>query len=101
MVFVLLQAMPLNEDSATPVQEFYQDATVLITGGTGFLGKILVEKLLRSCPHINQIILLIRGKKDANCEERLDHIMEETVSFICLCIYRQNNFLSFLFMKMK
>lgn len=29
------------------IQEFYKDVTIFITGATGFLGKILLEKLLR------------------------------------------------------
>ena len=31
----------------TAVQSFYRDRTVFITGGTGFIGKIIIEKLLR------------------------------------------------------
>ena len=31
----------------TEIQKFYTDKTVLITGGSGFLGLLLVEKLLR------------------------------------------------------
>jgi len=34
---------------------------VLVTGATGFLGKLLVEKLLRDVPDIGGIVLLIRG----------------------------------------
>lgn len=29
------------------IQKFFSGATVLLTGGTGFLGKLMVEKLLR------------------------------------------------------
>ena len=29
------------------IGDFYRDKTVFITGGTGFIGKIIIEKLLR------------------------------------------------------
>lgn len=31
----------------TPMRSFYRDKVILLTGGTGFLGQIYVEKLLR------------------------------------------------------
>lgn len=31
----------------TEIQKFYDNKTVFITGGTGFIGKIMIEKLLR------------------------------------------------------
>lgn len=49
-------------------------------GSTGFLGKILVEKLLRSCPDISTMYLLIRPKKNKSFESRLDEIFENSVS---------------------
>ncbi len=36
---------------------------VLVTGTTGFLGKVVLEKLMRSVPEIGGIHLLIRGNK--------------------------------------
>lgn len=51
---------------------------MLITGGTGFLGKVLVEKLLRIF-RVKKIYLLIRMKNNMNVEDRLDNFFKETV----------------------
>jgi FlaA1/EpsC-like NDP-sugar epimerase len=40
------------------VREFYEGKTLLITGATGFLGKALVEKVLRALPEVRRIYLL-------------------------------------------
>jgi thioester reductase-like protein len=66
-------------DRGTEVQEFYRGANVLITGGTGFMGKVLMEKLLRSCPHLSNIYLLIRSKKGKDAETRLEDIFNDPV----------------------
>jgi len=34
---------------------------ILITGCSGFLGKVVLEKLLRAVPTVNKIFLLMRG----------------------------------------
>ncbi|TGZ53773.1 Fatty acyl-CoA reductase, partial [Temnothorax longispinosus] len=59
----------------TPVKYFYSDRSIFITGATGFVGKILVEKLLRSCPDIKNIYLLMRPKKGHNVQERLQELL--------------------------
>lgn len=41
--------------------EAFRNKSVLITGTTGFVGKVILEKLLRSVPTIGRIYLLIRG----------------------------------------
>lgn len=70
-----------NEPSTSVVHGFYDDAVVLITGGTGFIGKVLVEKLLRSF-RIRRIYLLIRAKNARSVDERLAEFFEESVSEI-------------------
>uniref|UniRef100_H2YBG5 Fatty acyl-CoA reductase n=1 Tax=Ciona savignyi TaxID=51511 RepID=H2YBG5_CIOSA len=54
--------------------EFYAGKTVAITGGTGFLGQGITEKLLRTCPDISKIILFIRTKRNTDPKERLKQL---------------------------
>lgn len=47
---------------------------LLITGCTGFLGKVLLEKIIREVPDVASITLLIRGSgKYSSAEERFKH----------------------------
>lgn len=43
---------------------------VLLTGATGFLAKVVLEKLIRTVPELRGVILLIRGGKDGGARER-------------------------------
>lgn len=61
------------------VPEFYNEKTVFITGGTGFLGICLIEKLLRSCPGLKNIYLLIRPKKGKQVEDRLQELTQNSI----------------------
>jgi len=74
-----------ESEIGSPIQEFFRDAVVFLTGGTGFMGKVLVEKLLRTCPHIKHIYLLIRSKKGKNVDERLENIFEDRVNINMYC----------------
>lgn len=56
------------------VSEFYSGKNILITGGTGFIGKLLIEKLLYSCEGLNKIYCIIREKNGHNADERLNEI---------------------------
>jgi len=63
----------------TPIQEFYKGRSVLITGATGFCGKSLLEKLLRSCADVGKIYLLMRPKKDEDISTRLRKLFDDSV----------------------
>ena len=62
------------------IEEFYAGKTVFITGGTGFLGKVLMEKLLRSCPRVERVYLLVRSKKNVAPKQRIDDLLDSKVS---------------------
>lgn len=75
------------EDS--PILQFYKNSNVLITGATGFLGKVLVEKLLRSCNGIQSVNILIRSKKGLKVEERLKDFINNPVSLRSFGMYKR------------
>jgi len=54
------------------VREFFNDKNVLMTGVTGFVGKVLLEKYLSCIPRVGKIYLLIRDKPKFTLEERLN-----------------------------
>ncbi|XP_046383568.1 fatty acyl-CoA reductase wat-like [Ischnura elegans] len=61
----------------SPIQEFFNGKNVFVTGGTGFMGKVLIEKLLRSCPDTNRIYVLMRSKKGKDIGRRFDEIFDD------------------------
>lgn len=54
-------------------------ANFFVTGVTGFLAKIIVEKLLFSVPNVGKIYLLIRTKKNQSPADRLHKLMTSRV----------------------
>ncbi|XP_011315369.1 putative fatty acyl-CoA reductase CG5065 [Fopius arisanus] len=73
------QISKISDINLTPIQEFYTGSSIFITGGTGFLGKLIIEKLLRSCPNISVIYLLVRPKKGKDTHERTEALFDDVV----------------------
>lgn len=64
----------------SPIANWYSNQTLFITGSTGFMGKVLVEKLLRECPDIKACYLLMRTKRGIEPEQRHDDYVNHMVS---------------------
>lgn len=56
------------------IPEYYEGKNVLLTGATGFMGKVLLEKLLRSCPKVKAVYVLVRPKAGQTPEARIEEI---------------------------
>lgn len=67
-------------ESYPRIREYFKNKTVFVTGGSGFIGVVLIEKLLRSCPGIKHMYVLLRPKKGLTTKERGDKIFYPEVS---------------------
>ncbi|KAK9879058.1 hypothetical protein WA026_003873 [Henosepilachna vigintioctopunctata] len=61
------------EDGSNIVQ-YYNRKTIFLTGATGFLGKLIFEKILRTCEGVKRIYILVRPKKGVNINDRIDQL---------------------------
>ncbi|CAL7948512.1 unnamed protein product [Xylocopa violacea] len=66
-----------NGDSQ--IRKFYAGKVILLTGFTGFLGTIILEKLLRTCTEIDKIYIMIREKKGVKVDERIKKYFENPI----------------------
>jgi len=69
--------MPENIEKSE-IKAFFKDKCVLITGGSGFLGKGVIEKLLRCC-ETKTIYILMRPKMGKTAEERISNLFSDIV----------------------
>ncbi|GAB0089945.1 Fatty acyl-CoA reductase [Sergentomyia squamirostris] len=61
-------------DGSTPMKEFFRGKNVLLTGGTGFIGRLLVEKLLRV--GVSMVYLVVRPKKTQVARQRVEELAQ-------------------------
>lgn len=65
--------------SESYIADWFRGQVVFVTGSTGFMGKVLVEKLLRDCPEIKTCYLLMRTKRSIEPEQRRDDYINHMV----------------------
>lgn len=70
----------ISDDRLT-IAQFLAGKNVFITGGTGFLGTLLIERLLSATPDIGKIYVLIRAKNGYSAESRIQRLLSKVVSF--------------------
>ena len=63
------------------LDEAYKDKAVLVTGGTGFLGTALVEKMLRSLPSLGRLYLIVRPSREKSAQERFERDVLGSAAF--------------------
>jgi fatty acyl-CoA reductase len=61
--------------------EAYRGKAILLTGGTGFLGTALVEKILRSLPEVDRLYLLIRATREKSARSRFERDVLGSAAF--------------------
>ncbi|KAK6482740.1 fatty acyl-CoA reductase 1 [Huso huso] len=68
--------MAERQNTVVSIAGYYAGKDILITGATGFMGKVLVEKLFRSCPDVKNIYILVRPKAGQSTQERIEDMMK-------------------------
>ncbi|KAJ2943359.1 hypothetical protein O0L34_g12167 [Tuta absoluta] len=61
------------------VRAFYSGKNFFITGGTGFVGLCLIEKILRTIPDAGKVYLLMRPKKGKEISQRLEEFPKNPI----------------------
>ena len=61
---------------------------MLLSGCTGFLGKVILEKLMRSCPDINKFYIMVRPKRN---KKPLDRVKNEILNSYNFSVLKKQN----------
>jgi Male sterility protein len=57
---VVSESALFSPEARLSVAKSFKGATVLITGAVGYVGSVVLEQLLRLCPEITRIYLVVR-----------------------------------------
>ncbi|CAN6196320.1 unnamed protein product [Urochloa humidicola] len=83
----------------TGVTERLLNRTVLITGATGFIAKLLVEKIMRLQPQVKRLYLLVRAGDQVAAQKRVESEIQQLHIFESLRQKYQTHFSSWFWSK--
>ena len=63
------------------VRDAFAGRTVLLTGVTGFVGSLMLEQLLRTCPEIAKIYVVVRQKHGISGQDRFHKMLHTNPLF--------------------
>ncbi|KAK9193886.1 hypothetical protein WN944_004587 [Citrus x changshan-huyou] len=66
------------------IEKFLVGKSFFVTGATGFLAKVLIEKILRTVPEVGKIFLLIKAESEEAASERLKNEVINAELFKCI-----------------
>ncbi|KAF5474008.1 hypothetical protein F2P56_005950 [Juglans regia] len=100
--------VPFGETSTPSVEvhdgigivKFLRGKTFLITGATGFLAKVFIEKILRTEPDVGRMFLLIKAENKEAAMDRLRSEIINTEIFKCLQQIHGKSYQSFMLSKL-
>ncbi|GFT86573.1 fatty acyl-CoA reductase 1 [Nephila pilipes] len=68
-----------SSNNSPLVADFFHGKSIFITGTSGFVGGLILEDLLRCCPGIKSIYILLRHKKNDNPDSRKEEILKKKI----------------------
>lgn len=67
----------LSKRQAVKLSKFYANKNILITGATGFIGKVCLVKLVSSLSTCGNIYVMLRPKKGMSAQQRFNKLLTE------------------------
>lgn len=68
-----------DEQKMTSIKSFFANKNIFVTGGTGFLGAVLIESILSTSPDVGNIFVLVRDKYGSNANTRIQRLLTKPV----------------------
>ncbi|XP_059484431.1 putative fatty acyl-CoA reductase CG5065 [Neocloeon triangulifer] len=63
-------------DCTMSIPEYFEGQTVFLTGSTGSVGSVFLEKLLRSCKGVKKIYVLVRPRNGVSSADRVCSLLQ-------------------------
>ncbi|ONK59681.1 uncharacterized protein A4U43_C08F9250 [Asparagus officinalis] len=82
------------------IVKFLKGKSLFITGATGFLAKVLIEKILRTAPDVGTIYVLIKAENKEAAMDRLKNEIVNTELYSTLKEIHGKNYIDFMLRKL-